>query len=1085
MRKLTGLLLVFALSYTMAWGQLRTISGKVTDDKGNPVPFATVKVKGARQGVSADVNGLFTIQAETGAVLEISGVGFLQGISTVTSGQNAVNVVLASDVTTLGEVVVTALGVQSQKDKLATSQSSVKGQAIARSGESSVLNGLSSKASGVQVSRSGGDPGAGSYIQIRGQSTITGDLQPLFIIDGIPVSNSSLLGAGTTTAGSGVDGTVQQSRLNDLNPDDVASVEVLKGAAAAALYGTRAANGVVLITTKKGKAGKISISYKSTYSLDKLNRSVPLQTNFGQGNNGLFQGGFTRSWGDRIADRTGGPDTYPTTGAYVILPDGSRRYVIANGTTANPHGGKNSRDVYDHSRDLFDDGHFFDNSLTLSGGDDRTTFYASLANMDQDGILKAGSDYHRKSFKLNVERKFGTVLKLSSSFDYSNVKSNRVQQGSNISGIFLGGLRSPADFNNEIYEGTYVDASGAIFPRRQISFRNPIGAATNSGFDNPFWIINKVVSNTAVNRLLGSFQGDITANSWLSFVARTGVDFYQDNRIDYFPALSAAYPGGSLTMQELSELQFNTDVFAKVNTSINKNFSVNGIVGVNYNNRNYINIGATGRNFILPDAPYDLANSAASARFPFNYRSTIRTTAVFAQATFDAYDQLFLTVTGRQERASTFANSFFYPSVSLGWQFTKLPVLSNNDALTFGKIRAAYGEVGVQPGPYLTGTYFVPTVVLESYGSQLDASSQTYGGGYSRSTIKGNPDIKPERKKEFEVGADLRFFRDRISLGGTYYSNKTTGAIFGVQVPASTGFTQTNDNAAEIENKGWEADLGITWVKKKDFSFTSDLVWSRNRNKVISLKGVTSFFLNGFTGVSSRAVAGQALGTLWGVGFARDEKGALVLDANGFPTANTEESVLGDPNPEWTGGITNTFTYKGFNFSFLIDHVQGGDVWNGTRAALVTYGTAAETGNTVVAPSNLKTYSGSTINAGTSFRGAVGDFGAGPVALTQAWYTDIGGGFGTATGPDFFEKGTRTRLREIALGYTLSGKNFTQKTKLQSIDFSVTGRNIALWTDYKGIDPETNLTGVSNGRGLDYFNNPSTKSFIFSIKVTY
>lgn len=252
----------------------------------------------------------------------------------------------------------------------------------------------------------------------------------------------------------------------------------------------------------------------------------------------------------------------------------------------------------------------------------------------------------------------------------------------------------------------------------------------------------------------------------------------------------------------------------------------------------------------------------------------------------------------------------------------------------------------------------------------------------------------------------------------------------------------------------------------------------------MSLKGVTSFFLNGFSGTSSRAVEGYPLGVLWGTDFNRDASGKLILDANGFPEAAPSESVLGDPNPDWNAAITNNFRYKGFGLSILFDHVQGGKVWNGTRGALVTFGTAASTGHEATAPSALKTYSGGTIAAGAKFRGEVADFGAGPVALTEAYYTSIGGGFGPVAS-QFIEDGTRTRLREIALSYSLSGNKFRAVTKLQSIDFTVTGRNLVLWTKYTGIDPETNLTGPSNGRGLDYFNNPSTRSLLFSVKINY
>jgi len=1079
MKKLILSLFMIVCIAASVIAQTRTITGTITSsDDNQPIPGVSIKIRGTQAGAITDAAGKYSLTIPSGSTtIEFSYIGYVTQSRPIGSS-GSINVVLTPDAKVLGEVVITALGIEASKDKLGTSQSTVKGSAIQASGETSILTGLSGKASGVQVVRTGGDPGAGAYIQIRGQSTITGDLQPLIVIDGVPVSNSSL--------GSGVDGVAQQSRLSDVNPEDIESTEILKGASASALWGTRAANGVILITTKKGRSaeGKLNISFNSTYSLDVLNKSADLQTEFGQGAGGLFgnRSSNSRSWGDRISERAGGTDVAAGTD-YLLLPDGSKRFLVVNGTTANPHGGKNSKEVYDHTKDLFHNGHYLDNTLAFSGSDATGNYYLSLSNLDQTGILKAGSDYSRKSARFNAEKRFGKVS-ISSGLTYSNVFSNRVQQGSNTSGIFLGGLRSAPDFDNSIYEGTYVDANGALFPNRQVSYRNPIGSATNSGYDNPFWILNRITSNSRVNRFIGTVEGKVQATDWLQFVARAGLDSYSDYRQDNFPTISTLYPGGSLTVQELSETQFNTDIFLRATRKISSDINFSGIFGFNFNNRVYENTGATARNFILPDAPFDLNNSAASARFPFNDNELIRTAANYAQLSFDLYDQFFVELTGRAENSNTFASTFFYPSASLAWQFTKLPAFTSTDVLSFGKLRVSYGEVGVQPRPYGASTYFNTASITESYGSALDGSSATYGGGYLRSTVQGNPDLKPERKKEFEVGTDLRFFNDKLNLSGTFYSNKTVDAIFAIAVPGTTGYLSRNANAASLQNRGVELDLSSTWIKTKDFSWTTAINWSKNKNKVTELKGVKSFFLNGFAGTSSRAVEGYALGALWGTDWDKDADGKLILDSRGFPQAAPQESVIGDPNPDWQAGITNTIKYKKFSVSFLFDRVQGGDVWNGTKGALITFGTAAATGNTVVSSTPLLTSAGVTIPANTPFRGNIQDFGSGPVALTESWYTGLGGGFG-AVASQFIEDGTRTRLREASVGYSISGDRFRKSTKLQSIDFSLTGRNLVLWTDYSGIDPETNLTGTSNGRGLDYFNNPSTRSFLFSVKINY
>ncbi len=1071
---------VLAFIPTEVFSQAGTFSGKVTDANGVGLSNISIQLRGTNLGTSTNNEGAFilTNTNKASGILEISGVGYTVQYVKATSG-TPVSVILPVSNKNLEEVVVTALGFQVKRDRTATSTSTIKGTAIVNSGEPSILNGLASKASGVNVVRSGGDPGASASIQIRGQNSIQGN-QPLFIVDGVPVNN--------TSAGNGTAGVQQQSRLNDLNPEDIASIDVLKSAAAAALYGSRAANGVIIITTKKGKnsGGKINISLSNTYSTDKVNRFVPLQTSYGEGSAGRFGFGNSRSWGDKIADRAGGADVFATTD-YVILPDGSKRYRIASGNATNIHGGKNSKDVFDHSGELFHLGTILDNTLSLSGGDDRSTFYASLSNLAQKGTLVAGSDYYKKSGFINMDRKFGKSVKLSGSVNYANVKSKRAQQGSNLSGIFLGGLRTSPDFDNTFYEGDYVNTSGAITPKRQVSYRNPIGASSNPGYDNPFWILNRITSTTNVDRFISNFEATIDATNWLQFIARAGVDYYTDHRVDNFPTVSAGSPGGSLTIQDLSEQQFNTNLIAKATKTFSDNFTGTALVGYNYNNRESRNIGAEVKAFILPNAPIDLANSATTSRTPFNSEGTRRSNSGYASTNLDFYNQLFLELTGRYDVYSSTKFGKFYPSASLGWQFTKLKAFNNSKALSFGKLRLTYGQVGVEPPPYVFDSYFNPATDAESYGSALDASSPVYGGGYTRSTVQGNPDIRPEIKTEYEGGLDLRFWNDRISVSGTYYKNHTNDVILSTQVPSSTGFTNKLSNVAKLSNHGFEADLGITWYRTKNVSITTSGVFAFNKNKVDDLHGSKSIFLNGFTGISSRLVEGEPYGALWGVDFLKDIKGSLVLDANGFPQSSGVESVLGDPNPDWTGGITNTLKYRNFSLSVLIDHVQGGKVWNGTRGALTTFGTASSTGVESIAPKGLKVYSndyGGDIASGAKFRGTVYDFGGGPVALDENWYRNLGGGFGPV-GSQFLENGTRTRLREVSIGYSINDPGFRNKTRLQSVDFVITGRNLALWTNYTGIDPETNLTGASRGRGLDYFNNPNTRSLLFTLRINY
>ena len=1068
---------VFLLLYGSAnlFAQNKFFSGTIIDETGNRVPFASIKVKGSKKGVSSDESGLFKIQlADNQTELEISAVGFNNMVVKVS---DKMSVVLTSSGKTLVPVTVSALGFKKAKDKSAYSNSTVKGDAVVNSGEANLINGLASKASGVNIARTSGDPGAGANIQIRGQSTIAGNLQPLIVIDGIPVSNSNF--------GSSTEGVVQQSRLNDINPSDIESFEILKGAAAASLFGTRAANGVIMITTKKGKntSGKVRITYESTMSFDRLNKSVPLQTNYGQGTNGRYDLAQSRSWGDKISDRLGGVDV-PAGTAYLLLPDGSQRYLVDKGTALNPHGGKRSKDVFDHSTELFRTGYFWDNNINFSGGDENGHFYLSLGNLDQKGILKNGSDYTRRTVRFNSDRKFG-ALQLNTGIAYTYSNSNRVQQGSNLNGIFLGGLRTSPDFDNSVYEGTYVSANGTKYLGRQISYRNQIGKNTTSGYDNPFWVINRITNQSKVNRFIPNMEASYKLNDWLQVINRAGLDYYLDRRIENYPVLASGDKnGGYLSEETISEYQVNNDLMLKADYNKLKNISLSGVLGYNYNSKTTEAIGATVRNFTLPDAPFDLGNSAQDQRSAFNSQSKVAVNGVYLQANIGYKDFLYLDLSQRYERYSTVIDGFFYPSASLAYIFKQANGADKFGFLSFGKLRSSFGQVGIPAGPYAWSDYYVPASEGESWGAVLDASSSTYGGGYTRSSVQGNKYIKPEIKTEVEFGTDLRFFDNRLSLSGTYYTNRTKDVILSVQVPSSTGYDNKLDNIGTIENKGLELDMNALLYNGKNLKINTGLIFSKNTNKVVNMGGSKSIFLAGFTGCSSRAVEGYALGSLWGVDFLRDASGNLVLDANGFPQANSEEGVIGNPNPDWTGAFNASISYKNFTFSFIIDHVEGGSVWNGTKGALYTFGTHADVGKEVVSNVDLYTYSGSVITAGTPFRGAIQDFGAGPVALTQSWYTDLGGGFGPAAS-QFIEDGTRSRLREVSLAYSIKNEKLKKKAKISSIDVSLTGRNLALSTQYSGIDPETNVTGPSNGRGLDYFNNPSTRSYLFTIKINY
>ncbi|MCO6488122.1 MAG: SusC/RagA family TonB-linked outer membrane protein [Phaeodactylibacter sp.] len=1117
MKKLLLVLPIFLLAFTLAVGQ-RTISGTVSDEEGTPLIGASVLVKGTTSGTVTDVSGAYTVQVPAeGNTLVFSYTGYANKEVEI-GASDVIDVTLSESAELLDEVVVTALGFETKRSKVGVASSTVEGDALTRSGEVGLINSLAGKSAGINIVQSSGDPGSGSRIQIRGATSITGDLQPLIIIDGVPIFNDSYYGeafggqargnSGSLGSGGGV---TQQSRLNDLNPEDIASVEVLRGASAAAVWGSRAANGVIVITTKKGRYNRNkqwSVNFNSSVALDEVNREVPLNMTYGRGNDGKFQfnsaGG--RSWGDRIADRPGGTDDFitdpnaPGYAGYFETADGNRYYALANGTNDDTHGGKNSRETFSPYDYLFQTGTTVSNSLGVTSASENGSVYFSIANLRQEGVIKAGSDYDRTTARLNATRRLGDKFTVDVNAGYTYSTSNRVQMGSNLNGLFLGGLRSAIDFNDGVYEGTYVNAAGQEFPDRQRAYRNPLGASTNSIYDNPAWMIRNVESTAKVNRILGKVELRYEPTTWLNLTARTGLDTYTDEREDIYPVISSgANNGGRFTKETITRTQINSDFIARARFDLTDDIALSALAGLGLNDRRLDDHGVNSRAFINPFSPPQLNNGTNFELF--NREEVERTAGVYATLGFEFYEQVYLNLSARNDWLSTLPvndNSVFYPAADVAWQFTKL--MSNRDILSSGRIRAGYGQVGRGPDPYLTSTdFYAPTAANTGFGEGWGpgVNPGAYGGAFAQSTIAGNPNIKPEIKTEIEGGFDLGFVKDRINLSFTYYDNTTDDLIIAIGQPSSTGFTQQIANAATIENKGIELEVDFGIIDNQDLSFNIYGNFTRNRNEVTRMTGTESLLLAGFSGGSSRAVVGEQLGVLFAGTWLRDDNGNLDLDENGFPQLGPISGVIGDPNPDWRAGIGGLVNYKGFSLNILFDHLEGGDIWNGTRGALATFGmaeyTAATTTLTSQQANELRIFNGRTVaehypfwqNADGSYtvRGEIKDFGAGDVFIEEQWYRNgPGGGF---TGPEeaFVEDGTWTRLREVTLSYNF-GNNLTNW--LRGASLSLTGRNLALWTDYQGNDPDTNLTGAGqNGFGLDYFQNPGTRTYKITLNLNF
>ncbi|SFC40410.1 TonB-linked outer membrane protein, SusC/RagA family [Flagellimonas taeanensis] len=1029
------------------------ITGTVTDENNSPLPGVSIIIKGTIKGVSSDFDGNYSIEASQGDVLVYSYIGYQT--KEITVGNNPiVNVALDPSVSSLDEVIVTAIGTKQLKDESGSTSSSIQSENIAKSGESGVINALAGKASGVRIGKSNGDPGAGSTIQIRGANTIQGASQPLIILDGIPISNDNI-GTGSLS---------QQSRLDDINPKDIASVQILKGASAAALWGSRAANGVIVITTKSGQLGKKpSVQFSFTQSYDYINVRPAMQNSFGQGRDGVYNTSYAESWGDKISDRSGEPDEVDMTGEFFVSN--------TTGQTYYPVVSKNSRETYTDSNwdKVFRIGTFSQHNVSVNGGGQRASYFFSYENLDQKGIIE-NYDYKRQNVRLNTKFQITDWLTWNNRVSYTNTKSNRIEQaGNTTNGILLGLLRAAPDFDITDYIGTYTAANGDITANRQRSYRRQLGEAENPIYNNPLWTVNEQKAPNDVNRFIINPELTIDPTNWLKVILRGGMDFYTDSRSQFYPIGSASgtRSGGYWSQTDINSKELNLDGIVIATHDFSNDFGVSGTLGVNFNDRkrtindNTISPFAVDSRLTTTDLNPDQAATSWNRNF-----QRIRSNRGYGVLGLSLYDQIFVNVSGALEASSTIKGTFFYPSVDLAWQFSDL---FDSDFLSFGKIRAAWGKVGIQPAPY-------------KFETLATTGFSNFGGSFMVDSEKGNPDLKPEIKTEWEIGSDLRFLKDRIALGITYYSNETRDILFAVKANPSSGYSFNYKNAAVIENKGWEIDLTGKLIENEDLTLSLNTNFNNNENMVVDIAGAETVDIGG----TSKAVKGYPMSSFFLPGTLRNEDNSIALDANGFPQLDTDSRVLGDPNPDWRGGVGMQLNYKNLDFSFLFEHSQGGDYINRTRIVLYGFGVHEDVSQEVTLSEDLVNVNGDIIPAGTTVRGNIADFGAGNVLLDESWYRGIGGGLGfNKTNDLYIEDATWTKLRNVTLGYTFSGIKLSKKLALDSFRISVTGRDLILWTGIKDVDPETNNYGVSNAFGMNYFNNPGTRSILFNLQANF
>jgi TonB-linked SusC/RagA family outer membrane protein len=1061
----TALFLLFQLAI---FAQSRTIKGTVKDSKTNEtIPGATVLVQGTTTATVTDVKGEFSIAVDgEGKKLIITSVGYLT--QTVAADKDVIDVAFVLNTTLLKETVVTALGVSKEKKSIGYAVSEVKGDELEKSGEQNVIEALASKAAGIQVTSSGGTPGASSKITIRGNQTFTGENQPLIVIDGMPIDNSTNAAvAGDFAYNKNLEGVNNSNRALDINPDDIESVTILKGPAAAALYGARAGNGAILYTTKKGKNRKgLGITYSSSVEMQWVSKLPKQQDQYAQGN-------WVRT-GNGPDGLSGTPDDIFTPTFSTADPGPDQVYNTADdvdfGTSKSwgPTIASLGLSSHNNTKDFFQRGTTYTNNIAVSGGNDATTYRFSYGNVNDKGVVP-NTYLKRNTITLAAEHKVNEKLTVGTNINYANTSSQTPQNGSNLSGVMLGLMRAPASYDLSDY-----------------MYSNGFNKTYFGAYDNPYYSVMKNTYNSDVNRMYGSTNFVYKPLTWLDISYRIGMDNFTDNNRQVYAVSSngddnnAGY--GQVNYSNHTKMFVNSDLLLTGRKNFGENIHSSLTVGNNITSSNDKNVFSRGRNLSIPDF-YNLNNAAE--RYASNSQYRTRGYAFFLDGEADWKSKIFLGLTGRNEWSSTFGkkkNNFFYPGVNMAIvvsEMLKLPKW-----FSFAKLRIAYAESGIAPPAYSSKTYYASPTYTDGFTNGV-TFPYLGNNGYAISNILGNPELKPERVKGQEYGADLRFFEGRLNLDVTYYYQKTVGILLPRPVAPSSGYTALYSNSGEMYNKGWEIMLTGTPVKKENFSWVASVNWAKNKSKVLKLaEGVDKVSIeSGFTEIGSYAIVGDPYGAFYGTAWARNADGKLIIDpATGLPYVDTQQKNLGNPYPDWLMGIRNTLSYKKLSFSFLWDIRHGGKVWNGTGARMNNVGTGAETVDR----------EGAFVIDGVLGDGTF-DANGNPNASTNPnnvaingntyWRSYKGDNGGSAT-ENAIQDGGWVRLRDVSISYRI---DLASKTKfVQYLDLSVSGRNLYLHTKYKGVDPETSLTGAgSNLQGFDYFNNPGTKSIFFGVKLGF
>jgi TonB-linked SusC/RagA family outer membrane protein len=1071
------------------------VSGTVVGADGNPLPGVTVLVKGTGVGAVTDVDGNFRLNV-TGAdpMLVVSFVGFITR-EVALGDQTKVEITLTEDTTQLEEVVVTAVGIEREKKALGYAVASVSGENLAQRSEPDPLRAMQGKMPGVNIQAGGGAPGQATKINIRGMSSLTGNTQPLFVVDGIPFDNS--VNATTSAA----QGTQFSNRAFDIDPNNIEAVTVLKGAAASALYGSRATNGVVLITTKAARKNSkkgLEVSFNTSYNVEQISGVPDYQDIYTQGSAQQYNGGFIGNWGapfpnhvDRINEEYGTSYTkiygqYPDGTPYpegtaphplVGVPYGSARYrnVFPELLDENGNAIPVVLEPHDIIGGFFQTGHVAENAISITSGGEKASLTAGFSRMDNDGIVQNMSA-SRTGLNFGGNAQLDNGLFISGNVNYVNTKQQTPQSGASAFTDYYGGGTS------SIYSRIFYLPRN--FNLNEYPFENPVDGSNvfYRALDNPRWIAQNNLYNSDVNRAYGNINLSYDVNDWLNVLVKGGVNTYSEGRRNVIRPGGVSVPVGEVWTEDLTYTEQDYNAIITVKHDFNEDISFRGMFGANANQRERDRRRMTGNDLNQPG--FNLVDATTSQLVNWDLSYLQRFYAVYSDMQFGFKDFWFVNLVGRNDWTSTLPsanNSYFYPGISTSLILSDL--VTTPAQVGYIKLRASAARVGNEPSPYQTATnYFFNQAFVDANGTSYKRAT--------RMNTLGNPDLKPEFTTEVELGFDVQAFRNRLGINFTYFDRTSTDQITTGRIPASSGYNSQIFNVGELNNKGIEVGLDVTPVQLENgFRWNTFFAFTRIRSEVVDAGPSGSIFIGG---------PGSTFGTIHQPGFqygqifgsvnARDDEGNLLINKQtGMPFALPQSEIIGDPNPDFTLGITNTFSFKGFTLNALLDWTQGGELYSFTAASLLLRGqleSSLDREGLRVVPGvygDPQTFEPILDENGQKMQNTTG---------VTAFDYHFSNGFG-AYGQDEVNiyDATVVRLRELSLGYNFP-LSLLERTPFGSARINFTGRN--LWFNAPNMleglnmDPEVLSEGAaSNVQGFEYGATPTTRRFGVNLNLTF